>query len=68
MKPLRDYVASGKPVPQDIVLLKGRLVEQDMPSLVAELLGGPPQHQQEHGRPSKAPAPEQAERNAAWAR
>jgi hypothetical protein len=70
-KPLRDYVASGKPVPQDIVLIKGRLVEQDMPSLVAELLVSPPQQQQqEHGRPrrvaSKAPAPEQAEHNAAW--
>jgi hypothetical protein len=69
-KPLRDYVASGEPVPQDVVLTKGRLVEQDMPSLVAELLGSSPQQQQEHGRPprvaSKAPAPEQAEHNAAW--
>jgi hypothetical protein len=69
-KPLRDYVASGEPVPQDIVLIKGRLVEQDMSSLVAELLDSPPQQQQEHGRPrrvaSKAPAPEHAEHNAAW--
>jgi hypothetical protein len=70
-KPLRNYVASGKPIPQDVVLVKGHSTRQDMASLVAELLGCPPDEPPpKRGRPhriaGKASAIEQAERNAAW--
>lgn len=68
LKLLRDYIAAGKPVPQEHAFVAGKEVPMDF--LVAELLGRQPQQQQKPGRhhrvASKAPAAEQAERNAAW--
>jgi len=70
-KPLRDYVAAGKPIPDDIVQVKGRSAPQSMASLVGELLGGAPDEPPpKRGRPYRiagsASALEKAERNAAW--
>jgi len=68
-KPLRDYVASGMPVPPYLVMIKDSPV-RDAPALVAELLGQPAAQQETRGRPSRIAAEaqpaEQAERNAAW--
>ena len=68
-KPLRDYVASGMPVPLVPVMIKDWPV-RDAPALVAELLGQAVPQQETHGRPfrvaAEAQPAEQAERNAAW--
>lgn len=69
--PLRKYVESGKPIPDEMVHIQGRPLPQSMSSLVAELLGGSrSEPQPARGRPrriaSKAPLREQAERNATW--
>jgi hypothetical protein len=68
---LRAYVAAGKPIPDEDVQLKGWSDPKKMPTLVAELLGDPPQQvQQKRGRPpriaNEAPKIKQAERNATW--
>ena len=67
---LRDYIAAGKPIPEEQVLVAGKVVEMDV--LVAELLGCQqlPEDQARPGRPnrvpSEAPPSDQAERNATW--
>jgi hypothetical protein len=65
---LRDYIAAGKPVPQEHTFVAGKIAPMDV--LVAKLLGRQPQQQRKLGRPPRvarqASAAEQAERNAAW--
>jgi hypothetical protein len=67
-EPLRDYGASGMPVPTYPVMIKDWPV-RDAPDLVAELLGQPAAQQETRGRPfriaAEAQPAEQAERNAA---
>jgi hypothetical protein len=54
-KPLRDYVAAGKPLPQDLVSVRGRPVE-NVRALVAELLGDhSPEQRPRRGRPRRIP-------------
>lgn len=69
LKPLRDYVAAGKPIPDVTANVAGQT--RPMKTLVADLLGSQALPQPAgRGRssrvPSKAPPMEQAERNAAW--
>jgi hypothetical protein len=70
-KPLREYVAAGKPIPNDIVHVKQWKMPGPMSKLVDELLGQPVEERRGRGRPrrvsSDAPPAEQAERNVAWA-
>ena len=69
---LRNYVDTGRPIPQyNDVYVRGH-IRMPMHVLVAQLLGRCPPQQPENGAgrrrrvTSEAPAAEQAERNAAW--
>ena len=69
-KPLRDYVASGKPIPQNKVRFKRAPAARNAAEFVDELLGGRGSPLQGRGRPRRIPSQasprEQAVRNAAW--